>query len=87
MTIICSNKSCKYRKAVFCGRAFVGINQFGQCLVWFDKEGRLRAVPNYKDDIEEKKETPPGNFEKPAEGSKNIESEIENEANNNDTKE
>ena len=45
-TVVC-NKDCKYRKAVFCGKDFVMLNQFGMCNIWFDKNGQMRIVPNY----------------------------------------
>ena len=45
-TVVC-NKDCKYRKAVFCGRDFTMLNQFGMCDIWFDKNGQMRMVPNY----------------------------------------
>ena len=45
-TVVC-NKDCKYRKAVFCGRDFTMLNQFGQCDIWFNKNGQMRMVPNY----------------------------------------
>lgn len=73
MTIVCS-RSCKYRKAAFCGRTFTGINQFGQCLVWFDRSGNARLAPDYKDDAEEEKEVSSNKkFGESAEVSKNIE--------------
>lgn len=45
-TVIC-NKDCQYRKAVFCGKDFVMLNSFGQCDIWFNKNGQMRMVPNY----------------------------------------
>ena len=45
-TVVC-NKNCQYRKAVFCGKDFVMLNQFGQCDIWFNKNGQMRMVPNY----------------------------------------
>ena len=45
-TVVC-NKDCQYRKAVFCGRDFAILNQFGMCDIWFDKNGQMRMVPNY----------------------------------------
>ena len=45
-TVVC-NKDCKYRKAVFCGRDFAILNQFGMCDIWFDKNGQMRMVPSY----------------------------------------
>ena len=45
-TIVC-NKDCQYRKAVFCGKDFVMLNSFGQCDIWFNKNGQMRMVPNY----------------------------------------
>ena len=45
-TVVC-NKDCKYRKAVFCGRDFAILNQFGMCDIWFDKNGQMRMVPAY----------------------------------------
>ena len=45
-TVVC-NKKCQYRKAVFCGKDFVMLNQFGQCDIWFNKNGQMRMVPNY----------------------------------------
>ena len=73
MTIVCS-RPCKYRKAAFCGRTFTGINQFGQCLVWFNRNGNARTVPDYKNDTEEEKEASSKKFGKSAEASENIES-------------
>lgn len=94
MTIVCSNKSCKYRKAVFCGSPFVGINQFGQCLVWFDRNGNRRAVPDYRyevaqkqHDVKEKKETSPSDSKESAEESKNPELETEKSEDNNEARE
>ena len=46
-TVVCDRQNCKYRKAVFCGRNFTMLNQFGMCDIWFDKNGRMRMVPNY----------------------------------------
>ena len=45
-TVVC-NKDCQYRKAAFCGKDFVMLNQFGMCDIWFDKNGQMRMVPNY----------------------------------------
>ena len=45
-TVVC-NKDCRYRKAVFCGRDFTMLNQFGMCDIWFDKNGQMRMVPFY----------------------------------------
>lgn len=45
-TVVC-NKDCRYRKAVFCGRDFTMLNQFGMCDIWFDKNGQMRMVPAY----------------------------------------
>lgn len=45
-TVVC-NKDCQYRKAAFCGKDFVMLNQFGMCDIWFDKNGRIRMVPAY----------------------------------------
>ena len=45
-TVVC-NKNCQYRRAVFCGKDFVMLNQFGQCDIWFNKNGQMRMVPNY----------------------------------------
>lgn len=45
-TVVC-NKDCQYRKAVFCGKDFVMLNQFGMCDIWFNKNGQMRMVPNY----------------------------------------
>ena len=45
-TVVC-NKDCQYRRAVFCGKDFVMLNQFGQCDIWFNKNGQMRMVPNY----------------------------------------
>ena len=45
-TVVC-NKNCQYRKAVFCGKDFVMLNSFGQCDIWFNKNGQMRMVPNY----------------------------------------
>ena len=45
-TVVC-NKDCRYRKAVFCGKDFVMLNQFGMCDIWFNKNGQMRMVPNY----------------------------------------
>ena len=50
-TVVC-NKDCKYRKAVFCGKDFVMLNQFGMCDIWFDKNGRIRRVPDYSAESE-----------------------------------
>lgn len=52
-TTVCS-KPCKYRKAVFCGRDFIMLNQFGMCDIWFDKNGQMRMVPNYPAEPEQK---------------------------------
>ena len=45
-TVVC-NKDCRYRKAVFCGRDFTMLNQFGMCDIWFDKNGQMRMAPAY----------------------------------------
>ena len=42
-TIVC-NKDCQYRKAVFCGKDFVMLNQFGQCSEWFAKNGQPKVI-------------------------------------------
>ena len=42
-TVIC-NKNCQYRKAVFCGKDFVILNQFGQCSEWFAKNGQPKII-------------------------------------------
>ena len=42
-TIVC-NKNCQYRKAVFCGKDFVMLNQFGQCSEWFAKNGQPKII-------------------------------------------
>ena len=94
MTIVCSNKFCKYRKAVFCDSAFVGINQFGQCLVWFDRNGNRRRSPDYRSnvaqkqhDVKEKKETSPSDSKKFAEESESFELEIEKSEDSNGVRE
>lgn len=46
-TVVCNRQNCKYRKAVFCGRDFTMLNQFGMCDIWFDKNGQMRMVPAY----------------------------------------
>lgn len=62
MNVVCS-RPCKYRKAVFCGLTFTMLNQFGQCLVWFDRNGNVRMAPDYRydaapeqNDVKEEKE-------------------------------
>ena len=42
-TVVC-NKDCKYRKAVFCGKDFIMLNQFGQCSEWFAKNGQPKII-------------------------------------------
>ena len=42
-TVIC-NKNCQYRKAAFCGKDFVMLNQFGQCSEWFAKNGQPKII-------------------------------------------
>ena len=42
-TVVC-NKDCQYRKAVFCGKDFVMLNQFGQCSEWFAKNGQPKII-------------------------------------------
>ena len=42
-TVVC-NKNCQYRKAVFCGKDFVMLNQFGQCSEWFAKNGQPKII-------------------------------------------
>lgn len=46
-TVVCNRQNCKYRKAVFCGRDFTMLNQFGMCDIWFDKNGQMRMAPAY----------------------------------------
>ena len=41
-TVVC-NKNCQYRKAAFCGKDFVMLNQFGQCSEWFAKNGQPKS--------------------------------------------
>ena len=80
-TVIC-NKDCKYRKAVFCGRDFAILNQFGMCNIWFDKNGQMRMVPNYPAEPEpqaaSKQELP---HEEKSEGSNTSEKKDENNEN------
>lgn len=49
MTIVCNMVNCRYRKAEFCGNDFVILNGAGQCNVWYDKYGRPRAQPDYRE--------------------------------------
>ena len=42
-TVVC-NKNCQYRKAAFCGKDFVILNQFGQCSEWFAKNGQPKII-------------------------------------------
>ena len=42
-TVVC-NKNCQYRKAAFCGKDFVMLNQFGQCSEWFAKNGQPKII-------------------------------------------
>ena len=42
-TVVC-NKDCQYRKAAFCGKDFVMLNQFGQCSEWFAKNGQPKII-------------------------------------------
>ena len=42
-TVVC-NKDCQYRKAAFCGKDFVMLNQFGQCSEWFTKNGQPKII-------------------------------------------
>lgn len=52
--VIC-NKNCKYRKAVYCGLDFTMLNDFGQCVVWFNRDGNLRVKPDYRRDLNKDK--------------------------------
>lgn len=54
MSVVC-NKPCKYRKATFCGLEYTMLNQFGQCVVWFDKNGGMRLAPEYRFDGNQKR--------------------------------
>lgn len=80
-TVVC-NKDCKYRKAVFCGKDFVMLNQFGMCDIWFDKNGRIRMVPAYPTEPEPqaatKQELP---HEEKTEGKITVEKNDENDEN------
>ena len=42
-TVVC-NKNCQYRKAAFCGKDFVMLNQFGMCSEWFAKNGQPKII-------------------------------------------
>ena len=42
-TVVC-NKNCQYRKAAFCGKDFVMLNQLGQCSEWFAKNGQPKII-------------------------------------------
>lgn len=44
-SVVCNMGQCPYRSSVFCKRETVMINRFGQCEVWFDKNGGMRPVP------------------------------------------
>ena len=85
MTTVVCNKDCKYRKAVFCGRDFAILNQFGMCDIWFDKNGQMRMAPNYPAEPEPRAAT---EQESPhlvlSEG--NIQTEEKDENNENDEK-
>ena len=45
-TVVC-NKDCRYRKAVFCWRDFIMLNQFGMCDIWFDKNGQPKIISDF----------------------------------------
>lgn len=45
--VVC-NKECKYREAVYCGLDFTMLNQFGQCVIWFNRDGSQRYQPDYR---------------------------------------
>lgn len=52
--VVC-NKECKYRKAVYCGFDFTMLNQFGQCVIWFNRDGSQRYQPDYRRNISKDK--------------------------------
>ena len=58
MMIVCGNLQCKYRGSTggFCQLPYTFLNQFGQCSIWFDKNGLLYRVPRYPIDPEPVKE-------------------------------
>ena len=47
MATVIWNKNCQYRKAEFCGKDFVMLNQFGQCSEWFAKNGQPKIIFNF----------------------------------------
>lgn len=49
-TIVCSNKTCKYNKGgIGCDRDFVMVTMFGQCSIWYNKNGSVRQTPDYRE--------------------------------------
>lgn len=43
MAAIVCNKSCPYRREVFCDKDILVVNQFGQCNIWYNKNGMPRT--------------------------------------------
>lgn len=46
-SIVCENRSCMYNGGWFCKNDFIFLNQIGQCKIWFNDNGTLRAEPLY----------------------------------------
>ena len=47
-TVVCMIPNCKYKNGgVYCGNEFTCINSFGQCDVWYFKNGQPRPEPWY----------------------------------------
>lgn len=93
MNVICG-KPCKYKKAVFCGLEYTMLNQFGQCLVWFDRNGGVRRFPEYEyfapskqNEVKENFSEPKQETERSADEPKKDESKIENTEGNNENNE
>lgn len=47
-TVVCMIPNCKYKNGgVYCGNEFTCLNSFGQCDVWYFKNGQPRPEPWY----------------------------------------
>lgn len=47
-TIVCGIPNCKYKNGgVYCGNDFTCLNNYGQCEIWYFKNGQPRPQPYY----------------------------------------
>lgn len=75
-TVVCMIPNCKYKNGgVYCGNEFTCINSFGQCDVWYFKNGQPRPEPWYAEMQPESAESQPSPQQKMGDNQENSNSE------------